>query len=42
MEKQISVVSRKFEQSQTDEDRAWFKAALVKLEEELDELVLPN
>lgn len=42
LEKQISVVTRKLEQSSTDESRERFQGALVKLEEELDNLVLPN
>jgi hypothetical protein len=42
LEKQISVVTRKLEQSSTDESHEWFQGALVKLEEELDNLVLPN
>jgi hypothetical protein len=33
---------RKLEQSHTDEPHEWFQAASVKLEEELDNLVLPN
>jgi hypothetical protein len=36
LEKQISVVMRKLEQSHTDESRERFQGALVKLEEELD------
>ncbi len=42
LEKQISVVTRKLGQSSTDESRERFRAALVKLEEELDNLVLPK
>jgi hypothetical protein len=42
IEKQFSVVMRKLEQSHTDESRERFQGALVKLEEELDMLVLPN
>jgi hypothetical protein len=42
LEKQISIVMRKLEQSNTDESRERFQGALVKLEEELDILVLPN
>jgi hypothetical protein len=42
LEKQISVVTRKLEQSNTDESHERFQGALVKLEEELDVLVLPN
>jgi hypothetical protein len=42
LEKQISVVMRKLEQINTDESRELFQGALVKLEEELDILVLPN
>jgi ABC-type phosphate transport system auxiliary subunit len=41
-EKQISVVTRKLEQSRSDEHRQRFQAALEKLEEELDSLVIPN
>jgi hypothetical protein len=42
IEKQISVVMRKLEQSHTDEFHELFLDELVKLEEELDILVLPN
>jgi hypothetical protein len=42
LEKQISVVTRKLGQSCTDESRERVRAALVKLEEELDNLVLPK
>jgi hypothetical protein len=35
-------VTSKFDQSCTDEHHEWFWAALVKLEEELDNLVLPK
>jgi hypothetical protein len=40
VEKQIAVVSRRIQQSQSDEQRARFSAALQQLENELDELVI--
>ncbi len=42
LEKRISVVTRKLEQSRSDEHRQRFQAALEKLEEDLDSLVIPN
>jgi hypothetical protein len=42
VEKQIAVVSRRIQQSQSVEQQAWFSAALQELEKKLDELVLPK
>ncbi len=42
VEKQISVVSKRIEQSQSVEQQLRFSAALQELENELDELVLPK
>jgi phosphoenolpyruvate-protein kinase (PTS system EI component) len=42
LEKQISVVTKRVEQSKTEEQRQRYSAALEKLESELDDLVLPT
>jgi hypothetical protein len=42
LEKQISIVTRKLEWSRSDEQRQFFQAALEKLEEELEGLVIPK
>jgi len=43
LEKQISVVMRRMEQSKTDDDcTRYSSAALQKSEDELDKLVLPH
>jgi len=42
LEKQISVVTKRVEQSKTEEQGQHYSAALEKLESELDDLVLPT
>jgi hypothetical protein len=42
LEKQISVVSRRALQCETEEQREQYKGAQKKLETELDNLVFPN
>jgi hypothetical protein len=42
LEKQVSVVTKRVEQSKTEEQRQHYGAALEKLESKLDDLVLPT
>jgi hypothetical protein len=42
LEKQISVVTKRVEQSKTEEQCQHYSAALEKLESKLDDLVLPT
>jgi len=42
LEKQISVVTRRVQQARSDDERERYSQALQKLEDELDELVLPH
>jgi hypothetical protein len=42
LKKKISVVTKRVEQSKTEEQRQRYSAALEKLESKLDDLVLPT
>jgi hypothetical protein len=42
LEKQLSVVTRRVQQSNTDDEHEHYSRAKLKLEDELDNLVLPH